>query len=90
MNLFGLSLFGLSLFRLCGPPSQPWRLVRVGALFVAHLVVHRHTLKQNNEILRLNGIYTGILTRAGVEILQVRSKFKFKFKFKGLYAVTPE
>lgn len=45
----------------------------MGAL-VAHLVVHCHTLKQNNEILRLNGIYTGILTRAGVEILQVRSK----------------
>ena len=30
-------------------------------------------LSQNNEILRLNGIYTGILTRAGVDIIQVRS-----------------
>jgi hypothetical protein len=41
------------------------------ALMRFHLVVHADTRKQNNEILRLNGIYTGILTRAGVQILQV-------------------
>jgi len=30
---------------------------------------------KNNEILRLNGIYTGILTRAGVQILQGKGSF---------------
>ena len=49
--------------------TRPWGITTCLTATVNACVLAR--VQQNKEILRLNGIYTGILTRAGVEIIKV-------------------